>query len=249
MNYPLPPEPAANEPLRASWGAQLIRWARANTLLPTPGMLLSRTTNGTSFRPQAMPSASAAAAAPLAPWQADLSPWTGTGTDPLTAAQRAVAYRLQRGKFAGATPTNMSDEFQAFGDITDTGIEEDDAVYTQVYLTVPVSESSLGSGDVTYAQGTINSIEGGDLVTAVNGTGAPIPDFGSNGSLPAYIVVPIGEIANWGGALHFLPGTSTYLDAILSVTGTSATGQQTRDFAIVGIVSTQYVTITEGGGG
>ena len=243
MDYPLPPEPVAGEPLRASWGSQLIRWCRANRLMPTPGMLLTRTPNGTSYRPQATPAPSASAApAVTTPWQAYLSLWTGDGNDPLSAAQRAVAYKLYRGKFGGQTPSNMSDEFQAFGDITDTGIEEDDAVYTQVYLSVPVSESNLGVGDVTYGTPTLNSIEGADLVQAL---GDAIPSFGTNGSLPSAIIVPICEVANWGGALHFPPGTSTYLDAVLVVTGTAVSGQQMRDFSVVGIIGTQALQIVE----
>ena len=49
----LPPAPTPNEPLRAAWGIQLLRWCRANTLLPVPGMLLTRTASGTSYRPVA----------------------------------------------------------------------------------------------------------------------------------------------------------------------------------------------------
>lgn len=232
MNYPLPPEPAPNEPLRAIWGTQLIRWARANTLLPSPGMLLSRTPSGTSYRPQAAPAPAGTAAAAPYPWQPYLSVWTGDGPDPKDAADRGVSYKLQRGKFAGLTPSNIMVEFEAFGDITDTEIEEDDAVYTQIYLTVTVSESSLGQGDVSYGTPSINSIEGDDLVAALTASDTPIPDFGADGSLPAYIVVPICEIANWGGALHFPPGVNTYLDASLNVTSLNCE-YQTRDFFIV----------------
>jgi hypothetical protein len=228
MNYPLPPEPAPNEPLRATWGAQLIRWCRANTLTASPGMLLSRTAAGTSYRPQAAPPL-AAAAAVTAPWQPYPSLWPGPGADP-NAADRAARFRLQRGKFAGSTPANMSTEFVAFGDITDTGITEDDAVYTQVYLTVPVSESSLGSGAVTYATPTINTVEGDDLVGAL---GDAIPDFGADGSLPSAIIVPICEVQLYGGAIYFPPGTSTYLDAVLSVTSGADCEHQMRDFSIV----------------
>jgi hypothetical protein len=250
MNYPLPPEPAPDEPLRATWGAQLVRWARANTLLPTPGMLLSRTACGTSFRPQAAPPVSAAAATPAYPWQGYLSPWTGGGTDPY-AATRAQRFKLQRGKFAGETPSNMSDEFVAFGDITDTGITVDDAVYTQVYLSAPVSESSLGAGDVTYGIPTLNTIEGPSLNEAL-AAASGIPMFGSDGSLPSAIIVPICEVQLYGGAIYFPPGTSTYLDAILSVTGGSDCEHQMRRFTIVGVLGTQSVEILEvpdGGGG
>jgi hypothetical protein len=163
------------------------------------------------------------------PWQAYLSPWQGTGTDPNLATRKA-RFRLQRGKFSSATPSNMSTEFLAFGDITDTGIEEDDAVYTQVYLTVPVSESSLGSGDVTYGTPEIDTVEGNDLVAALSGS---VPAFGTDGSLPSAIIVPICEIQMYGGAIHFPPGESTYLAATLSVSGGSDCEHQMRAFTVV----------------
>jgi hypothetical protein len=74
MDYPLPPEPAPNEPLRAAWGAALIRWCRANRLMPTPGMLLSRTASGTSYRPQAVPPAASTPAV-----QSDFTLYDATG--------------------------------------------------------------------------------------------------------------------------------------------------------------------------
>jgi hypothetical protein len=230
----LPPEPIAGESLRASWGAQLIRWARANTLLPTPGMLLSRTANGTSFRPQATPTVSSAAAAVSYPWQPYLSPWQGTGVDP-DASTRALRFRLIGGQCASRTPTNMTAEQLAFGDPTDTEIEEADAVVTQIYLQVPLSEMTLGDGGLLVARPTINIIEGEDLIDALTGNGQTPPTGGSNGSLPAYIVISLGEVSWWGGVLHLPPGFGSYINIALANAGGCM--QTQRSFIITGGVA------------
>ena len=111
------------------------------------------------------------------PWQPYLSSWTGSGTDPF-AATRASRFRLRRGKFAGRTPANMSDEFVAFGDLTDATITEENAVVTQVYLSAPVTETTLGQGDATYAIPTIMVVQGADLLTAL---GTTLPNTGEDG--------------------------------------------------------------------
>lgn len=148
------------------------------------------------------------------PWQPYLSRWTGTGDDP--AADRAKRFRLMRGKFASRTPANMMQEFLAFGDVADTEIEEADAVVTQVYIQVGTTESILGSGLVTFGQPTIKIAEGDDLFGAIG----PVPNFGADGSLPTYLVVPICEALWWGGQLHFSPGAKNYLNCGLVVSGT-----------------------------
>jgi hypothetical protein len=236
MNYPLPPEPAANEPLRASWGAQLIRWARANTLLPTPGMILSRTPSGTSFRPQATPSpAPGAAPASAAPWQPYASLWTGSGPDP-DAATRALRFRLCWGTVSSRTPGNMSDELVAFGDPTDAEIEEADAVVTQVYLQIPISETTLGQGDLTVARPSIEIIEteDDDLIDALNAQGTPVPQCGSDGSLPPYVIQVLGQVQWWGGILHFDdPFVAQHL--VLALSSSGSCGSDARTIVINGI--------------
>ena len=242
MNYPLPPEPAPNEPLRASWGVQLIRWARANTLLPTPGMLLSRTGNGTSFRPQTAPAPAPAAAAAAMPWQPYLSLWTGTGPDP-DADTRVLRFRLNDGQINSRTPGNMTDELVAFGDPTDAEIEVQDAVITCVYLQIPVSESSLGSGDLQTARPTIMLVEGAptadsdeagqestDLLDALTNNGTVPPAFGDDGSLPAYIVIGLFAAYWWGGNLTFGPGIANNLFVSLANGGNCAS--TSRNFAV-----------------
>ena len=52
-------------------------------------MILSRTANGTSYRPQATPTPAGGAAAPApTPWQPYLSTWTGTGPIPTRTTAR-----------------------------------------------------------------------------------------------------------------------------------------------------------------
>jgi hypothetical protein len=127
MNYPLPAEPAPNEPLRATWGAQLIRWARANTLLPTPGMLLSRTAAGTSFRPQATPSA----AAPATTTDFALS-------DASTPTQTKVGVL-----FGTVTPNGINASDPAYPGYPDNFVEDDGTPDTSDQINVTANSSGL----------------------------------------------------------------------------------------------------------
>jgi hypothetical protein len=148
------------------------------------------------------------AASPV-PWQPYLSS--------STASDAALRFRMYRGKCASRTPANMMAEFLAFGSASDTELTEEDAITTQVYLQVPTAEGTLGSGYVDYDQGTINIVQGDDLLTALGGS---VPAFGSDGSLPAYIIIALFDCSWWGGNLNFNPGVSSYLDVSLAVSGT-----------------------------
>lgn len=97
MNVALPPDPAPGEPLRASWGQQLLRWCRANALVPTPGMLLSRTLSGTSYRPEPSKVVAAAAAATCFLQVSD-----ATGSD------HALKVRVSWGTIVGRQPTGFA---------------------------------------------------------------------------------------------------------------------------------------------
>lgn len=187
----------------------------AASTLPTrgPGMVGRRFPQGTTGFPLSV--RRAVAALNLFPWQAYKSKWKGTGADP-SSANRVMRFRLRRGKVNARTPSNMMDEFVAFGDASDTGIEEADAVYTQVYVQQPVSETGLGTGLFTYDRGTIKIVEGDDLEDA----GVTDPAGGGDGSVPAYKIVPICEVAWWGGTLHFPPGVENYLNLSWKVSGT-----------------------------
>ena len=170
--------------------------------------------------------AGTASIAAVTPWQASLSPWTGQGSDPY-AGSRDSRFRLNDGNVNGQTPSNMNQEFVAFGDITDTGIEEQDAVITFAYWQASVHETQTGQGDFGMDRPEIKTIEGqvGDsLVNLISP-----PDIGADGSFPPYIVGQICIVQNYGGALHFPPGLNAYLGVVPVVTG-ALDGIVTRQF-------------------
>lgn len=194
--------------------------AYAASTLPVggPGMLRRTLPSGTLGFP--LPTRRRAVAATVFPWQPYPSKWRGAGPDPYS-VQRKMRFRLYRGKINGQTPANMADEFTAFGNVGDTDIEEDDAVYTQIYAKVTVSEETTGSGLITYSDIGIHIVEGDSLP----GAGVTTPPGGAdggegNGRLPAYVIVPLGEVAWWGGKVHYLPGYRSYLDLTFVTTGT-----------------------------
>jgi hypothetical protein len=257
MDSALPPEPFAGQPLQASWGAAVIRWCRSNRLVQTPGMLLSRTPNGTSFRPQATP-APAAAAPILFPWQCYASPWQGDGADPYGPADgspagdgtRVMRFRVALGAVGGRFPTNISSEFVAFGDPTDSEIEMEDAVVTTYYLNIPVAESGeTGSGNIVISRPTIMLYEGDDLGDG----GISTPPSGDDGSIPAYIIVALGQLQWWGGVLRFAPAVSSYLQVFFNSAGTFGSTARTpvcsnMDSA-TNIINTIYYAPSSGSGG
>ena len=163
----------------------------------------------------------------LTPWQASLSPWTGTGADP-HASDRGKRFRLNDGNVNNQTPTNMAAEFVAFGDIADAGITQADAVVTYVYWQASISESQTGQGDFQMQRPQIMTTEGapGDSLTDL----VSPPDFGDDGSFPSYIIGQICPVSLWGGALHFPPGLSAYLSVVPVVSG-----------ALNGITSRQFL--------
>lgn len=162
-------------------------------------------------------------------WMPIESKWKGTGSDPHS-GDRVLRFKLCRGKLAGRTPDNMMDEFVAYGNAGDSDIEEDDAVWTQVYLQVPVTEDQLLSGNVSFEKGTLKIIEGTDDLEDL----LDLPGFGEDGSVPAYIVVPLCDVAWWGGSLHFYPGYTSNLDASIAITGVNAQGGVGRDIFVAG---------------
>ena len=134
----------------------------------------------------------------------------------------------------------------AAGDPTDSEIEQQDAVFTCVYLQVPVSETSVGSGDLTVARPTIMTIEGApytdpdnpddtseesaDLLAALTANNQVPPPFGDDGSLPAYIVIGLFSAQWWGGSLHFDPGIANYL--FLTLANGGGCESSARNFSI-----------------
>lgn len=216
-------------PQRPTPGSNVTTWAQrmhdvVASLLPRPGPNLQavRGFNGTTYSGRA--GAASAVAADEHPWQPYPSPWLGIGGDP-HAADRKKRFKLLRGKIAGRTPANMiTHEFPAFGDVTDMEIEEADAVVTQVYCRVPISETRLGANDLTFARGLLHITEGDDLEEALGGD---LPTPGEDGSLPSAIIVPLCEVLWWGGSLHFPPGQNKYLE--IGVNSTASCGGLTRE--------------------
>lgn len=225
MPVPLPRPPSRTEPILV-WAARAHDYLRSLTPFSSPTVRVNHQYNGVSFTGSA-PAAAAVTAATYAPWQPYMSLWRGTEADPY-AVDRKLRFKLRRGKLCLRTPANMVMEFRAFGDAADAEIEEDDAVITQVYCSIPVTETELGSGDLAWGRPTIEIIEGDDLLEALGS----VPEGGDDGSLPASIIIPICEVSWWGGALQFPPGESTYLDLALTVSGTQC-HNATRAFSVI----------------
>lgn len=65
----LPQEPREGQPLRAAWGAQVVRYLRSITPRPSVEIQVDRGPNGTTFRPRPVPQVKRAASGDSFPFQ------------------------------------------------------------------------------------------------------------------------------------------------------------------------------------
>lgn len=160
------------------------------------------------------------------PWQPYLSPWQGAGSDP-NADTRKLRFRIYDGSVNGDTPSNMTQEFLAFGTASSSPIDEASSVLTIAYWKATISETTLGGGGYIMGQPQILLVQGTRNSSLV-GILSP-PGIGEDGSLPPYIVGQICKVLWYGGSLHFLPGLDRDLSLSPLVTG-SIGGVASRGF-------------------
>ena len=210
IQFPRPPSRSENV---LTWARQVSDYLRSSALYSTDKVRVVKRRGGTTLDVDIL---MAATPATTYPWQPYRSMWTGTGADP-NAADRVLRFRLRDSAVNGYTPSNMNTEFLAFGDATDSEIEEKDAVVTIVYWQADVAETATSQGDLQFSKPAIMTVEATvdqgltDVITP--------PAFGTDGSLPSYIVGQICKVSWWGGTLHFPPGLSSYQSVVLAVSG------------------------------